>query len=218
MIKAISIDFWGTLCSGNKQYSAERLKLISAYTRVDNHELIKSAIKSVKNELFGVIDRTGLFFNGRYVCSAILSKLNCPVSETLVNTIVVELGELFIKHPPTLTTELWHENLGRWRSKCHLWVLSNTMLIDGRHMRKAMMANGLYGYFAGSIFSDEEGFSKPNPLIYKKLIQEIGVVPSEILHIGDNQFTDIAGPETMGMKTILFNRKSPFENESFKTL
>jgi len=218
MIKAISIDFWGTLCSGNKEYSAGRLNIIAGYTKINNPALIKSAIKSVKDELFGVIDNTGLFFDSHYVCSAILSKLNYPAHRFVVNAIVSDLNRLFVDYPPVITTPLWPEYLNKWKPKCQLWVLSNTMLIDGKHMKMAMKKNGLYNFFTGSVFSDEHGHSKPNPLLYKILIQETGLVPSEILHIGDNIITDIAGPTTVGMKSLLFNKKTPFENDTFKTL
>lgn len=218
MTKVISIDFWGTLCEGNKEYSAGRLNIIAGYTKINNPALIKSAIKSVKDELFGVIDRTGLFFDGHYVCSAILSKLNYPAHKFVVNAIVSDLNRLFVDCPPVLISPLWTEYLNKWKSKHQLWVLSNTMLIDGKHMKMAMKKNGLYNFFTGSIFSGEHGYSKPNPLLYRILIQEAGVVPSEILHIGDNILTDIAGPATMGIKSLLFNKKEPFSDDYFKTI
>lgn len=52
----------------------------------------------------------------------------------------------------------------------------------------------------GAIFiSDQVGISKPNPKLYSLAAREMGLVPGEIMMVGDNPANDVAPPLTIGM-------------------
>jgi HAD superfamily hydrolase (TIGR01549 family) len=48
---------------------------------------------------------------------------------------------------------------------------------------------------------------KPNPQIYRTVLQEFGVKPKEVLMVGDTPETDVIPPKKLGMKTALLCRK-----------
>ncbi len=56
--------------------------------------------------------------------------------------------------------------------------------------------------------SDQIGIGKPNPKLYLRACQSVGVDPREAVYVGDNPAHDIDPANSIGMITIL-NRRSP---------
>ena len=46
------------------------------------------------------------------------------------------------------------------------------------------------------------GHAKPRPEIFERAVETLGVAPSEILHIGDNERTDVRGALAAGLRAI----------------
>ncbi|HEX6462405.1 MAG TPA: HAD family phosphatase [Candidatus Saccharimonadales bacterium] len=57
--------------------------------------------------------------------------------------------------------------------------------------------------FNAVVLSSEEGIAKPNPIIFERAADRLGVNPSQCLFIDDLP-ENCAGAEAVGMKTILF--------------
>jgi putative hydrolase of the HAD superfamily len=51
-------------------------------------------------------------------------------------------------------------------------------------------------------FSDQMGVSKPNPKIYAKACESLGVSPSRVLYVGDRPATDVAPARAAGLRTV----------------
>lgn len=68
-----------------------------------------------------------------------------------------------------------------------------------------MNSSGLNPYFRTVIISEEHGYIKPDPAIFRIAERLSGARTSECLIIGDNLESDIAGGEGAGWKTIYFN-------------
>ncbi len=47
---------------------------------------------------------------------------------------------------------------------------------------------------------------KPNILFFKKVLDDNGLKPKEVLFVGDSVSDDILGPKALGIKTVLVNR------------
>jgi putative hydrolase of the HAD superfamily len=63
---------------------------------------------------------------------------------------------------------------------------------------------GIDSYFSFKLFSDEIGYSKPNPLAYKTMYQNVlslkpTIEKHQILHVGDNPIADLQGAENFGI-------------------
>ena len=54
-----------------------------------------------------------------------------------------------------------------------------------------------------AVFSSEVGRRKPDPLIYERALERLGVAPDRSLFVGDTLSTDIAGAAALGMRTCL---------------
>lgn len=118
-------------------------------------------------------------------------------------TIVRQFEDMEVDIPPdyvpgaaeTLVALAGHYKLG---------LISDTIHTPGRGIRRLLAEAGLLDCFHCLIFSDEVGASKPAPVVFEKAAAGLGVPLSQIVHIGDRESNDVAGPLAVGMKAILF--------------
>jgi putative hydrolase of the HAD superfamily len=50
------------------------------------------------------------------------------------------------------------------------------------------------------------GLHKPDPRIFELACELVGVAPVEAAHVGDHQYADIVGAESVGMTSVLIDR------------
>ncbi len=67
-------------------------------------------------------------------------------------------------------------------------------------------------YLAGNaiFISDQIGISKPNPKLYMRALNTVGVQPHEAMYVGDNPPNDIDPPKSLGMITVLSRRSGKY--------
>ncbi|MEM9383116.1 MAG: TIGR02253 family HAD-type hydrolase [Planctomycetota bacterium] len=54
--------------------------------------------------------------------------------------------------------------------------------------------------------SDQVGISKPNPKLYQHALRQLGLLPGEVMYVGDNLANDIVPPKSIGMHTCWIRR------------
>jgi HAD superfamily hydrolase (TIGR01549 family) len=76
-----------------------------------------------------------------------------------------------------------------------LGIVSNRGARPGRFVMRQLEANGLAGFFdpVAIIWSDEVGFSKPDPRIYLSCLRALAIPPERAVHVGDKKVKDVAG-------------------------
>lgn len=85
---------------------------------------------------------------------------------------------------------------------CRMAVVTNGF----REMQyNKLERSGLSGYFDHVIISDEVGFSKPSPGIFRVALERLGGNKEEAVMIGDSQENDIEGAQVFGIDQIFFN-------------
>ena len=70
---------------------------------------------------------------------------------------------------------------------------------------------GLSAWLQVVVTSQEAGFSKPHPGIFRAALKKAGVKPSEAIYIGDQYQFDVVGANKTGMRGILLDRRGFFE-------
>jgi len=60
-------------------------------------------------------------------------------------------------------------------------------------------------YFDFAFLAEDIGVSKPAPDMFHAALDRAGVLPGEIVHVGDNPEHDIAGAQAIGMRTVWMN-------------
>jgi putative hydrolase of the HAD superfamily len=52
------------------------------------------------------------------------------------------------------------------------------------------------------VFSSEVGFRKPDPRIFERVLEALGVAPENALFVGDRLYEDVRGAGELGMTTV----------------
>lgn len=66
---------------------------------------------------------------------------------------------------------------------------------------------GLDDMFQFTVFSQDYGMEKPDPLIFEVALKEANCTKEQLIHIGDSLETDIAGANKAGIQSIWINRE-----------
>ena len=73
---------------------------------------------------------------------------------------------------------------------------------------------GLGHLFEFSWSAADAGQAKPHPIVFNTLLDKQQLMPSELIHIGDDPISDIQGAQQSGIRAIWLNRnKSPWPEE-----
>jgi putative hydrolase of the HAD superfamily len=95
------------------------------------------------------------------------------------------------------------EALEAIKGKYKLAVISDAIFSPGRALRELLRHYGLLHYFDYFVFSDEVGYSKPDPRAFQAVAKHTGCALEEIVHLGDREAKDIDGPHAVGARAIL---------------
>jgi putative hydrolase of the HAD superfamily len=86
--------------------------------------------------------------------------------------------------------------------KFTLAVISDTGFASGRAQDRLLEKDGARKFFAATIYSMDIGHAKPRPEIFTAAVETLGVAPHEIVHVGDNERTDVRGALAAGFRAI----------------
>jgi putative hydrolase of the HAD superfamily len=74
---------------------------------------------------------------------------------------------------------------------------------------------GLGDYFERSLAARDAGMMKPDPRIFQILLESAGLVPEDVVHVGDDPDADVEGARAAGVRPIWLNREgAPWPLES----
>ena len=65
-----------------------------------------------------------------------------------------------------------------------------------------MKSVGLNGYFDPIIISADYGFRKPDTRLFEKALDTMGLVPAEVVCVGNDMYRDVYGASQLDIKTI----------------
>jgi len=72
----------------------------------------------------------------------------------------------------------------------------------GQFQMDNIKALGIEKYFEAIIVSEWEGIKKPDPQIFKKVLEQLNVSPHESMYVGDHPENDVKAAQKVGMKGI----------------
>jgi HAD superfamily hydrolase (TIGR01549 family) len=87
--------------------------------------------------------------------------------------------------------------LERLRRRYRLAVVSNYPC--GRSIRASLKRTGIEPRLDAVVVSGELGYVKPHPILFRTILERLGVEPREALFVGDNWLGDVQGAKRAGM-------------------
>jgi putative hydrolase of the HAD superfamily len=128
-------------------------------------------------------------------------------SSEAIQALVAGYVEPILTLPPRLGEEVASTLEDLRALGARIGLISNTGRAPGEVLRRLLSNYGVMEYFDATTFSNEVGYRKPDPRIFKQAVSELGVEPSQVIHVGDNPDSDFQGAKQAGMKAVLFEPK-----------
>jgi putative hydrolase of the HAD superfamily len=217
-IKAISFDFWNTLFAevpgGFQLYKERRLQLLKEALNAEGGNFTDAQIEQAthleaeSHHLIWTKEYRTLSASERL--TRILHHLNASLPENLMTPIVRACEEGVYEQPPVLVDGA-RAVIEQLSKHYRLGIISDIGFSPGRVLKQLMREAGILAAFDSLVFSDEAGCSKPHAEVFAKTSQALGARPTEIVHIGDLEHTDIIGAKRANFYAIRFVGATPMK-------
>ncbi|MBN1628827.1 MAG: HAD family hydrolase, partial [Thermoleophilia bacterium] len=211
-LTALTFDFWNTLYSANDTSWTEvrqaRLRALRDMLASAGLDPTEADLQRVYDAGFAVYVNAwieGRHFGAQEEVSFFLQEFG--IEEPSVDREVIERAISGVENaarfgalpllPGVAETIPWLAASGY-----RLGVISDTSLTPGRVLSEFLEADGLLQHFSALTFSDQTGYTKPDPRMFEQTLARLEAAPADAAHIGDTPRTDIAGAKAMGMLAI----------------
>ncbi|NLR67419.1 HAD family hydrolase [Chitinophaga varians] len=214
-----SFDLWLTLIRSNPSYKRERTKFFFDHfnPRQKSLEEVERIFRRIDLLANAINEKTGGNLDTDTLHLMVISEINdhqYDFGSIDLAALYNEMEALVFRHRPVVYCSATVDVLRtlHQRQDCTLSLLSNTAFIKGRTLRKILEELELGRYLHFQLYSDETGMSKPNPGMFRLMLDSIAttrngaaVLPQQIIHIGDNVKSDIRGATRAGIHSLLVN-------------
>jgi putative hydrolase of the HAD superfamily len=203
-IRAITFDFWMTLFEEHNRAERHQVR-VDAFSDATGapRDQVDTALESAHAEFFRVHvseQRTLAPIDAvRMLCNTLDLKM-APASADEMATV---FGTAIFNHPPIPIRDA----LAAVRAASEhvpIAIISDSGMSPGTSLRRLLDEAGFTPYFTALTFSDEVGVAKPQAQMFEQTAAALNVAPSELLHLGDLEPTDIKGVQSLGGKAGLF--------------
>jgi putative hydrolase of the HAD superfamily len=212
-MKLITFDFWNTLFLDQHEEIRHKKRIGFAHKVLRKHREsleqaeIREAFQAAHQEYLQQWDKRRAFTMDHHV-SHILHCLQLEVPGVDFSSIVDYFESILLEHPP-LVIENAVETVRFAASRTKVGLISDTGYSPGRTLRKILARNKMGDCFHAFSFSNETGVLKPNPIAFRRILEELDVPPQEAVHVGDLEDADIAGAKQIGMRAIRYIGADP---------
>jgi len=214
-IKAIGFDLFNTLIIGEPGALEEALNRLmrglAHHGLRPEFEPFKKAYRDAALSFIQQANQDGKETHNRFWISAALQSLGYDVvpEDPRISSAIEAYFSAFLDfcHPIPGTVAM----LETIRASYRLGLLSN--FTHAPAAIKLIDHLGLRDFFEVVLISGQIGYRKPHPMVFRKLMDSLGVDGSSLLYIGDDPEADIQGALNAGIQPIWFtyarDRKSP---------
>ncbi|WP_342576726.1 HAD family hydrolase [Paenibacillus sp. FSL M8-0142] len=189
MIRAVIFDLDGTLL--DRSTSLYHF-VVDQYARII-HNAKSIGVERYTNR-FIELDHRGYVWKDR-VYQELIKEFELPLDW---NELLADYTSGFSKHAVPFPNT--HEVLERLKNHgFKLGIITNGV---GDFQSSNIEALGIQKYFEVILISEIEGIRKPDPAIFLRAAERMGVQPQACVYVGDHPANDIAASKNAGMKGI----------------
>ena len=209
MLRALTFDYWDTLYEGGARPERVALRrtavgaLLGAYGR----DLPEPQLRALYDESGREAERWWSEEHRGYRTddrlrwilerAALTPREGCAHVATAADAV----DNALLMLPPAMLVGAW-QMLRTLSRHFTLAIISDTGFASGRAQDRLLEKDAARSFFAGTIYSMDVGHAKPRAEIFEAAVKELGIAPAEILHIGDNERTDVRGALAAGFRAI----------------
>lgn len=209
MIRAITFDYWDTLYEGGAlpERVALRRTAVGALLGAYGRDLPDGQLRALYEASGREAERWWSEEHRGYTTqerlrwilerAAVTPRENCRHVAAAVDAV----DNALLMLPPAMLPGAW-QMLRTLSRRVPLAVISDTGFASGRAQDRLLEKDGARKFFAATIYSMDIGHAKPRPEIFAAAVETLGVEPHEIIHVGDNERTDVRGALAAGFRAI----------------
>lgn len=215
-IRAVSFDLWDTVFIDDsdepkrkeqglppKQQERNNLVLSMASSYCDtSDEEVEAVYRAVNAAFRKVWYEHNVTWTVSERLRLVLDGIGCKMPDEPFARLQRLHEEMELRVKPELVPGVV-EVLEKLAKKYKLVVISDAIFSPGWALRKLLEHYGLLDLFTGCVFSDEIGCSKPSPDVFLQAAELASCGFDNMVHIGDREAKDVAGPHAVGAKAIL---------------
>jgi putative hydrolase of the HAD superfamily len=209
VLRALTFDYWDTLYEGGALPERVAMRrtavgaLLGAYGRALPEEQLRALYEASGREAerWWSEEHRGYTTNDRlrWILERAAVKPRESCEHVAAAAEVVDNALLML--PPAMLAGAW-QMLRTLRRHFTLAVLSDTGFASGRAQDRLLEKDAARDFFSATIYSMDVGHAKPRPEIFAAAVETLGIAPHEILHVGDNERTDIRGALAAGFRAV----------------
>ena len=209
MLRALTFDYWDTLYEGGARPERVALRrtavgaLLGAYGR----DLPEPQLRALYEESGREAERWWSEEHRGYRTDDrlrwILERAAVTPREGCVHvaTAADAVDNALLMLPPAMLAGAW-QMLRTLSRRFTLAIISDTGFASGRAQDRLLEKDAARSFFASTIYSMDVGHAKPRAEIFEAALDALGIAPGDILHIGDNERTDVRGALAAGFRAI----------------
>lgn len=118
-----------------------------------------------------------------------------------VRRVCEEVDDVLVELPPPLLPGA-AEMVRALAARHDLAIISDTGFASGRAQDRLLERDGLLSFFRARVYSMDIGHAKPRPEPFAAAARALGVPPERVIHVGDDERTDVRGALQAGMRAI----------------
>lgn len=209
MLRALTFDYWDTLYEGGALPERIALRrtavgaLLGAYGRALPEEQLRALYEASGREAerWWSEEHRGYTTHDRlrWILERAAVTPREPCEHVTAAADAVDNALLML--PPAMLPGAWRM-LRALERRLTLAVISDTGFASGRAQDRLLEKDGARAFFAATVYSMDVGHAKPRPEIFAAAQERLGLAPGEILHVGDNERTDVRGALAAGYRAI----------------
>ena len=216
MIRAVTFDFWETLVRDSPENLArQRARRIDALRRALERagrglsrpevEAVYERSERVLTERFWSRDRDpAIGEQVRLVLDIAAPGISATLAPPLLAEAIAGYIEPVLQFPPELHPGAAEAVGGLAARGIALGIVSNTGRTPGIVLRQVLDRYDLLRHFSVISYSDEVGYRKPDPEIFRRTLEGLGTEARHAAHVGDNPIADVHGAQQAGMRGVHF--------------
>lgn len=209
VLRALTFDYWDTLYEGGAHPERVALRrtavgaLLGAYGRALPAEQLRALYEESGTEAvrWWSEEQRGYTTDDRL--RWILERASATPREGCAHVTAAAdaVDNALLMLPPAMLAGAW-QMLRTLRRRFTLAIISDTGFASGRAQDRLLEKDAARGFFASTIYSMDIGHAKPRPEIFAAAVDTLGIPAGEILHIGNDERTDVRGALAAGFRAI----------------
>jgi HAD superfamily hydrolase (TIGR01549 family) len=209
MLRALTFDYWDTLYEGGALPERVALRrtavgaLLGAYGRALPEEQLRALYEESGREAerWWSEEHRGYSTDDRLRWILERAKITPRERCGHVAEAADAVDNALLMLPPSMFPGVWRM-LRVLHGRYRLAIISDTGFASGRAQDRLLEKDGARGFFTTTIYSMDVGHAKPRPEIFAAAVAQLGIPAGEILHVGDNERTDVRGALAAGFRAV----------------